>query len=305
MNIILVGSSRSKLVKRQLNSPLHFLILFLFFFSIMAAVASGGYWYASNQNKQQQQQWWTSELGDQKAHIENMRDHYQAETSALTKRLGTIQGYLTRLDALGSKLVTMAKLDKNEFSFASAPALGGVETSESVTVVTPAEMKKAIDLFEEELQQREQQLEVLEHLIMSRNLEEEASPSGRPIKKGWLSSPYGSRISPFTGLKQHHKGVDFAGKDGRDIVAVAGGVITFAGSRHNYGTMIEVNHGSGYVTRYAHNKTNILNVGNRVKKGQVIAKMGSTGRSTGPHVHFEVIKNGKHVNPKKFINANQ
>lgn len=271
----------------------------------MAAVALGGYWYALNQNKQQQQQWWTSELDDQKARIESVRDRHQAETSALTKRLGTVQGYLTRLDALGYKLVTMAKLDQKEFNFDSAPALGGAEITENTAIVTAAEITKAIGLFEQELQQREQQLEVLEHLIMNSNLEEEVSPSGRPIKKGWLSSPYGPRISPFTGLKQHHKGVDFAGQDGRDIVAVAGGVVTFSGNQHNYGTMIEVNHGNGYITRYAHNKANILNIGDRVKKGQVIAKMGSTGRSTGPHVHFEVIKNGKHVNPKKFINANQ
>ena len=271
----------------------------------MAAVGLTGYWVASNQNEQQKQQWWTSELGDQKARIENVRNHHQAETLALTKRLGTIQGYLTRLDALGSKLVTMAKLDQSEFNFGSTPAIGGAETNESIAIVTPSEIKKAINLFEEELQQREQQLEVLEHLIMSNNLEEEVFPSGRPIKKGWLSSPYGSRISPFTGLKQHHKGVDFAGKDGRAIVAVAGGVVTFSGSQQNYGTMIEVNHGNGYVTRYAHNKINMLKAGDRVKKGQVIAKMGNTGRSTGPHVHFEVIKNGRHVNPKKFINANR
>ncbi|HEY9050177.1 MAG TPA: M23 family metallopeptidase, partial [Gammaproteobacteria bacterium] len=122
-----------------------------------------------------------------------------------------------------------------------------------------------------------------------------------PITRGWISSYYGMRTNPFTGKLQFHKGMDFASKSGSEVQAVAGGVITWSGKRYNYGNMVEVNHGNGYVTRYAHNKENLVKVGDTVKKGQAVASMGSTGRSTGPHVHFEVLKDGRQINPLKFV----
>ena len=148
---------------------------------------------------------------------------------------------------------------------------------------------------------REQQLQVIESLLGSRKIQDDVFIAGRPIKKGWLSSKYGKRTDPFTGRIAWHDGVDFAGKDGSDVVAVAAGVITWAGPRYGYGLLVEIDHGGGYTTRYAHSKKALVKAGDIVSKGQVIALMGSSGRSTGPHVHYEVRHRGRSVDPAKFI----
>jgi murein DD-endopeptidase MepM/ murein hydrolase activator NlpD len=148
---------------------------------------------------------------------------------------------------------------------------------------------------------REQKLSVLERLLMDRSLRARVIPSGRPVTEGWLSSGFGKRADPFTGKQEYHDGVDFAGKEGADVMSVGDGVVTWSGKRSGYGNLVEINHGNGYVTRYGHNKEQLVDVGDTVKKGQMIALMGSTGRSTGPHVHFEVLRNGKPVNPSRYI----
>ena len=136
-------------------------------------------------------------------------------------------------------------------------------------------------------------------------LQQKVLPTGRPIKKGWMSSFYGMRNDPFTGKRDFHKGVDFAGKLGSDVTSVAAGVVTWSGDRYGFGMMVEIDHGNGYSTRYGHNLENLVKVGDKVRKGQTIAKMGTSGRSTGPHVHFEVLYNGRAVNPKKYIHASR
>ena len=148
---------------------------------------------------------------------------------------------------------------------------------------------------------REQQLDILETLLANRKIEDAVFLAGRPIKKGWMSSHFGRRADPFTGRMAIHEGVDFAGKLGSDIVTVGSGVVTWSDNRYGYGRLVEINHGNGFMTRYAHNMENKVTVGDIVKKGQVIALMGSSGRSTGPHVHFEVYKHGRPVDPATYI----
>jgi murein DD-endopeptidase MepM/ murein hydrolase activator NlpD len=155
--------------------------------------------------------------------------------------------------------------------------------------------------LDKQLSSREEQLAVLEEVIMNRQLRSKSKPRGRPITKGWTSSYFGKRADPFTGKIAMHKGMDFAGKEGSNIVAVANGVVTWAGDRYGYGNLVEINHGNGYTTRYGHNAKLLVKAGDSVEKGQVISKMGSTGRSTGPHVHFEVLKNDRQINPAKFV----
>ena len=138
-------------------------------------------------------------------------------------------------------------------------------------------------------------------MLLDRDFQEAKVIAGRPVTWGWLSSKYGRRLDPFTGKSAWHAGVDFAGKHNSDVVAVAGGVVTHAGKRYGYGLMVEVTHGDGYVTRYGHHEEILVSVGDVVKPRQVIGKMGSSGRSTGPHVHFEVLKNGKHVDPSRYV----
>ena len=228
----------------------------------------------------------------------------QSGIDALAIRVGQLQSQLLRLDALGERLVDMGGLDKGEFSFEAAPALGGPDARSSLDQASalPDLLTEMAEL-ETLIEHRQQQLALVEDLIMNTNLEDSVHPAGQPVKKGWISSYFGMRNDPFTGKRTMHKGIDFAGKEGSDVVAVAAGVVTSADSRYGYGKLVEITHGKGYATRYGHNKEILVEIGDRVKQGQLIAYMGSTGRSTGPHVHFEVVRNGKIVDPTKYVSS--
>ena len=141
----------------------------------------------------------------------------------------------------------------------------------------------------------------MDFLLSRRSLESQQTPAGWPVKGGWVSSNFGSRLHPMTGKKQFHRGVDIPGRLGADVLAVADGVVVRSSSSGDYGWMIEIDHGDGYTTLYSHNRENLVDVGATVVKGQAIAKVGSTGRSTGPHVHFEVSKNKRTINPVRYL----
>lgn len=244
-----------------------------------------------------------AELNRQQQTIDEARRVAEENLNALTLRLGQMQAHVIRLDALGQRLTRMAKLDSGEFDFSNPPAQGGPEGDTVAGSVQLPDFMVQLEELSRQLQNREQQFNVLEDMLMSRNLHEEVFPAGRPVTKGWLSSKYGTRSDPFTGKPEFHKGVDLAGKEGSDIISVAAGVVTWADKRYGYGNLVEVNHGNGYVTRYGHAKEVLVKVGQTVKKGQKIALIGNTGRSTGPHVHFEVWVDGRTVDPSKYIHA--
>jgi murein DD-endopeptidase MepM/ murein hydrolase activator NlpD len=236
--------------------------------------------------------------------LQETRSDAQSQVDALAVRVGQLQSRLLRLDALGERLVDMGHLDKGEFSFSEEPALGGPEGSEAEQEGSALSgLLSELQHLEEKIASREEQLGLLEDLIMHSKLDQTLHPAGRPIKKGWISSYFGMRNDPFTGKRTMHKGMDFAGKEGSEVVAVAAGVVTWVGDKYGYGQLVEINHGKGYVTRYGHNKKALVEIGDRVKQGQVIATMGSSGRSTGPHVHFEVLLNDRVVNPSKYVRA--
>jgi murein DD-endopeptidase MepM/ murein hydrolase activator NlpD len=242
----------------------------------------------------------------QRLKIDEVTKNAEDNMNALALRLGKLQAHVIRLDALGSRLTSMAKLDNGEFDFNQAPARGGpVSANDNSTEMTVPDFMSSLKELSSQLDDRTEQLSVLETMMMNRNLQAEVMPAGRPITRGWLSSYFGIRTDPFTGRRAHHSGIDFAGKMGSDVVAVAAGVVTYAADRSGYGKLVEINHGNGYATRYGHNSKLLVKVGDTVKKGQVISKMGSTGRSTGPHVHFEVLLNGRAVNPKQYIHASR
>ena len=241
-------------------------------------------------------------LQEQRTQILELKKDHHAEVSALTVRAAELQARLLRLDALGERLTAAANLEDGEFDFSLPPALGGPNIDGSQQ---EAELPNTVEVIDELLKQvedREQQLETLADLIQNRKIQSDRFIAGRPIKKGWLSSRYGRRTDPFTGKSAWHSGVDFAGKMGSDVIAVAAGVVVWSGERYGYGDMIEISHGNGFSTRYAHNSKNLVKAGDVVKKGQVVALMGSSGRSTGPHVHFEVYKHGRPVDPASYIN---
>jgi murein DD-endopeptidase MepM/ murein hydrolase activator NlpD len=245
---------------------------------------------------------WQDVVRSQQAEISEARDTAQANLNALTLRVGQMQAQLLRLNALGERLVQQGDFAAGEFDFDKAPAVGGPQDVAGLESTELTDFMGMLNGLMVELDDREYKLTVLESLLMDRSRRERVMPSGRPVESGWLSSKFGKRADPFTGKQEHHDGVDFAGKEGSGVVAVGDGVVSWAGKRYGYGNMVEITHGDGYVTRYGHNKESLVEVGETVKKGQLIASMGSTGRSTGPHVHFEVLLNGKTVNPGKYIN---
>lgn len=227
-----------------------------------------------------------------------------AQVTALTIKLADLQSQILRLNALGERLAADANIPEKEFNFQQQPPSGGpmalvssLDNSKTVEQL----LTELIDL-EDQLALEEKQLTMLESLLLGHHIVDSSYLSGRPIgSKGWLSSYYGMRKDPFTGRPAMHKGVDFAGQEGGDVIATGSGVVSWSGERYGYGQLIEINHGDGFKTRYGHNKKLLVSVGDVVTKGQVIAEMGSTGRSTGPHVHYEILKNNKQINPIKYV----
>lgn len=243
---------------------------------------------------------WRQVLKDQDEEIRIASEEARNNLEASALRLAQLQARIVRLDALGERLTTISNLDKGEFDFSGVPAIGGPQ-SEAEFDVTPENYLAQLDRLATDLANREQQLDVLETLLVDRKLQRDVFIAGRPVKKGWLSSRFGERIDPITGKQAWHNGIDFAGKEGAEVNTVAAGVVVYAGPRNGYGRMVEVNHGGGFSTRYGHHKELKVKVGDIVKKSQTIGLMGSSGRSTGPHVHFEVFKNGRVVDPSTYI----
>jgi murein DD-endopeptidase MepM/ murein hydrolase activator NlpD len=273
---------------------------------ILGLVISGSMFLGYKLNRSQDSQIlideWQADVHSQQIQLTHIREEAEADIDALSSRIGMLQAHVMRLDALGRKLVNMASIDTKEFDFDSSPPLGGPETDAN-RVLEADELSEAIDRLGMQLNDRENQLVVMEDLVLNENLQKEVEPSGRPIIKGWLSSYYGMRTHPLSGRREMHKGIDFAGSMGGPVIAVAKGVVTYAGKRYSYGNLIEIAHGNGYSTRYAHNSRLLVSVGDTVEKGFQIAEIGSSGRSTGPHVHFEVLKDGREINPIDFIRA--
>jgi murein DD-endopeptidase MepM/ murein hydrolase activator NlpD len=237
----------------------------------------------------------------QQTGIARIHEAALSNLDALTLRLGRMQAAMLRLNALGARLVTLAELDATEFDFDIAPPVGGPQDAVAVSATTVPDFLSILRELDATVADREEKLEILEQLLLNRHLNERIVPSGRAVEKGLLSSKYGKRIDPFSGKQEQHMGIDIAGKEGTDILAVGDGIVTWSGKRSGYGNLVEINHGNGYVTRYGHNKQHLVEAGDTVSKGQAIALMGSTGRSTGPHVHIEVLHNDKHVNPTKYL----
>lgn len=306
MNIILVGKRHGKSRVVAVNAPV---AIGLVFFVVALTGASAWFGYrlatagegATEGAPSALVSEWESRLADQQADIAALRLDILQQVDALTLRLGEMQGRLLRLDAMGQRFVESGLIASDEFNFEQPAAMGGPEDSLPGESFTTPELTQMIDQLESRIADREQQLRLLDTLMSRKKLEDERFVAGRPITWGWLSSRYGYRSDPFTGRRTWHDGVDLAGKEGSDIIAVAAGVVTYADERYGYGNLVEVDHGDGLVTRYGHAKTIKVRVGDVVQKGQVLALMGSTGRSTGPHVHFEVLRNGKSQNPEHYI----
>jgi murein DD-endopeptidase MepM/ murein hydrolase activator NlpD len=236
-----------------------------------------------------------------RAEIAALKSQLQDRVDGLALRTGQLNAQLLRLNALGKRLAEMAKISSREFDFDHDPPQGGPEGDGGGRSAQLPELTSLLDNLEQRIGLRGAQLSALENVILGRQLSADIRPTGRPVSQGYISSYYGERMDPFDGEEAFHKGVDFAADAGADVLAVATGIVTWAGPRAGYGVLVEVSHGNGYVTRYAHNSRVLVKVGETVERGQAIAAVGSTGRSTGPHVHFEVLRNGGQVDPIAFV----
>ena len=303
MNVIVFSKRLGKARQFELNRPMAMTVVLACVMTLLGGALflgvqlGGGF----GQDPGKQVGEWGATLESQRLEILAAKRELQERLDAIATRVGQMNAHVIRLDALGRRLTEMANLDKGEFNFDSPPAVGGPEGLVEGAVATAPDLTVMLDDLTRQIKDRERQLSVLESLMSTRNLSRQIVPGGRPVTQGWISSYFGHRADPFTGRKAFHRGVDFAGPAGAQVVAVASGVVTYTKERFGYGKTVEINHGNGYVTRYAHNQRVLVEVGETVKKGQPIALIGSTGRSTGPHLHFEVLKQGRAVDPMSFV----
>jgi len=237
------------------------------------------------------------QLNQQQADLKTAREDSQREINALAARVGELQAQANRLNALGERLTHDGKLNDGEFNFDREPGMGGAET---VSDVKPEDLLGGLNALQVKFDQSGRQLSVLEAMLFNHQIEMSSTPSNAP-GSGYITSGFGFRLDPFTGGHAHHMGIDFDANTGDPVHAAAGGVVTFSGVKNGFGNVVEIDHGNGYSTLYGHNSALVVRVGDIVRVGQVVARAGSTGRSTGPHIHFEVHVNGVPVNPAPFL----
>jgi murein DD-endopeptidase MepM/ murein hydrolase activator NlpD len=221
----------------------------------------------------------------------------------LAVKLGQMQAHVMRLDSLGERLAKAAGVGRQEFNFDKTPGQGGAESSVPSRDLSMAELGQQLDLLRKQLDDRSDQLGVLEVLLQQQEVKKVALPTTRPVHTGWYSSNYGWRIDPFTGQKAFHEGVDFMADIGTPIYAAGAGVVVVSENSGGYGNMVEIDHGNGLISRYGHASKLLVKTGDVVLKGQKIAEVGSTGRSTGPHLHFEVRFRGAPQNPEHYLHV--
>lgn len=229
-----------------------------------------------------------------------VRHNQQQHMNALAQQLGEIQARIMRLDALSARLAEMAGV--KDINVSEPPAQGG--PLEQTAPLSSAEIDKQVAQLLADVQERTERLDAISMHLLQQNLKKTTFPSGAPVNAGYNSSSYGWRPDPFTGQQAFHKGLDFMADAGTPIHAAADGIVTQAERAPDYGNIVRVDHGFGLDTRYAHVSGFLVKVGDRVSKGQPIATVGSTGRSTGPHLHYEVRLNGVPLDPRKYLKNN-
>lgn len=305
MKIICVSEQTSQRVSFTLNLWSHLIIP-----SIIVALLFGGLLMLQKVPEKEASKAFVNTVEEQtmSATTANLsvQQKQEIEFDILSRRLGILEAESLRLNAFGSRIVKMARLDPAEFAFDDKPSQGGLSSQEggdddSGYGVSVDELMDVIEQLEKQLLDQRHRLEGMLHVLNGRILDREVKPSGMPVKNGYISSSFGFRRDPFTGKRRLHKGIDFAGKLGTEVAAVGSGIVSYVGTNGGYGKTIEIDHGDGVVSRYAHLHRIDVKRDQVVKKEQVIAQLGNTGRSTGPHLHLEVIKDGVQQDPAKYF----
>lgn len=289
MNIIFLSRKHGRPMTLQLK-PRILAVAAVLFVTICVTLGVAGYHVASRFSQD-------SELLVNRGAV----DESSEQLKAMAARMSEMQARLTRLDALGEHLAESANLKSKEFDFSKKPPMGGPLNEDLLILGDRPSVQLRLQELAAEIDMKEAQLEALDSLLAGRKNLASSYLANMPVRQGYMTSRFGYRSDPFTGRVAYHGGIDFAGPEGTDVYAVAGGVVTFAGVHSGYGNMVEVNHGGGISTRYAHARNVVVKAGDIVSKDQLVAYMGSTGRSTGPHLHYEVLKGGKQVDPATYI----
>lgn len=245
-------------------------------------------------------------LADQRQEAIKTQQVVQGHLNAMAVRMGELQAQMLRLDGLGERLARLAGLkpqDMPSLQSGTVPGRGGAESSLPSRQISVDEFSTLLATLARQMDVRSDQLGVLEALLVQDSANRKFLPTLSPIEDGWYSSNFGYRIDPFSGLQSFHEGIDFPAEPGTPIAAAASGKVVEAGFHPQYGKIIEIDHGNGLVSRYAHASQLLVQDGDLVVRGQRVATVGSTGRSTGPHLHFEVRLNGVPQNPVRFLQS--
>ena len=301
MDIILVSGRLAKTRTIRLSAVNMVLLAFAVFLLLVTAAIAVQYpiarldrglmsdrlraWLASAQGEQQQQQ------------AAFMRE----SLDTMAKRLGRMQAQMQRLDALGSRLAKLSGIKPGEFNFDTQPAQGGPYLPAPNRDISMEAMDTEMARLSLSIDDRNDKLLALQTMLLQDRSNAWLIPSVMPVKNSYFSSNFGWRIDPFTGKEAMHEGVDFVVPTGTPVYASAGGIVQYAGPHPQFGNLVEIDHGNGVITRYAHNSKVLVQVGQMVRRGQKIALSGATGRATGPHVHFEVRYKGVAQNPARFL----
>ena len=241
-------------------------------------------------------------LSGQEQQAQNAKEFMRENLNAMAVRLGQMQAQLIRLDALGERLSALAGIKPQEFRMSEPPGLGGaLPASIPVQDLSMDELTAQLDALSKRMENRYDYMGILENRLFDARVKKKLMPTVRPVDVAWNASSFGWRIDPFTGQKAMHEGIDFLVDTGTPIHAAAGGLVVAAELHPQYGHMIDIDHGNDFTSRYAHASKLLVKTGDLVQRGAIIGLSGSTGRSTGPHVHFEVRYKGVAQNPNRFL----
>lgn len=304
MQIIVVSSRLTQARSWTLSTPQ--LLLMISSFIAISSVVALGMLYLSLRYANDLKLPWLQPLviAAQDQEAKRAENYMRENLNAMAVRVGQMQAQMVRLDALGERLATLAGIKPSEFRFGELPGRGGpLITSTAAKSLSMQDFDNQLQQIAAQMDNRSDALGILESRLFDTRMKQRMMPTMQPVDAGWSSSSFGWRIDPISGVQAMHEGIDFIAEVGTPIVAAAGGIVVSAERHPDYGNLIEIDHGNEFTTRYAHASKLLVKVGDVVQRGMKVAEVGTTGRVTGPHLHFEVRYKGVAQNPTRFLQA--
>ena len=301
MNIILVSSHLAK-AKALTFKKKHFMALLAALFLVVVLMVLGlNYLSLRYVDKINSPSFRSFVMSVQQEEYKKSQQYLSVNLNAMAIKMGQMQAQLLRIDSVGKRLAELSGIEPEEFMFDQMPGQGGAVSTSPLKGISLSEFGNQIEALSHILNDRLGKLETLDLILRKDRLKKEMRPTNMPVDAKWSSSSFGYRTDPFTGKRAYHKGIDFVAETGASIKAAASGVVVYSDRHPEYGNMVSVDHGNDLVSRYAHASKRLVKVGQVVKQGEKIAEVGNTGRSTGPHLHFEIRHKGRAMNPSRFL----